>query len=182
MIYKLDNDYYVRPLRESDLEGPYPYWFEDQDVCKYNSHGKYFKNLKYFQDYINTLNSEKQVVWAICHASHKHIGNISIQNISFVNRNAELAIFLGDKEHWHKGVGYTASVKILSHGFYKLNLERIYCGTSANNDGMINLAKKLGMKEEGRRRSHIYLDNQWHDLIEFGILKQEFKCDSNMRS
>ena len=44
MIYDLKNGYYVRNLLKKDLDGPYMSWFEDQDVCKFNSHGKFFKN------------------------------------------------------------------------------------------------------------------------------------------
>lgn len=29
MIYQLDEQYYVRTFRKSDLEGPYLGWFED---------------------------------------------------------------------------------------------------------------------------------------------------------
>jgi hypothetical protein len=50
MIYDLKDQYYVRSLLESDLDGPYPTWFEDQDVCQYNSQGKLIKNKNYFKD------------------------------------------------------------------------------------------------------------------------------------
>jgi [ribosomal protein S5]-alanine N-acetyltransferase len=174
MIYTLDAGYYVRPLQESDLNGPYPTWFSDQDICRYNSHGKFFKNNAYFIDYLEGLNNEKQVVWAICHEMDGHIGNICLQDISFINRNAEIAFLLGDKRHWGKRVSFMAGQKLLEHGFNKLNIERIYCGTASTNKGMMKLALSLGMQQEGCRRSHLYLDGSWVDLIEYGILRHEF--------
>jgi RimJ/RimL family protein N-acetyltransferase len=39
---------------------------------------------------------------------------------------------------------------------------------------MQRLAKKLGMLEEGCRRSYFYLDGRWVDMIEYGILQNEF--------
>ena len=33
MIKQLNEQYYVRGLCEADIEGPYPLWFEDQEVC-----------------------------------------------------------------------------------------------------------------------------------------------------
>jgi RimJ/RimL family protein N-acetyltransferase len=39
---------------------------------------------------------------------------------------------------------------------------------------MKSLAKKLGMVEEGCRRSYFYLDGKWVDMIEYGILQDEF--------
>lgn len=174
MIYQLSEKYFVRTLRESDLDGPYMSWFEDQKVCAYNSHGKLFKTRDYFRNYITCQNGGDQVVWAICHQTHGHIGNISLQLISLINRNADFGVLIGDDRHWGKGVALQAGLKMLYHGFFKLNLKRIYCQTAASNVPMKGLAKKLGMTEEGCRRSHFYLDGKWMDMIEYGILHDEF--------
>lgn len=175
MIYQLNNFYFVRTLAEKDLEGNYLTWFEDQDVCQNNSHGKFFKTEEYFREYIRCLNQEDRVVWAICHKEDGHVGNICLQEISFVNRTAEFAILLGDKRHWRKGLGLLAGKKLLAHGFDKLNLERIYCGTAATNEGMIQLALALGMSHEGTRRQHLFLDGKRVDLLEYGVLRSETK-------
>lgn len=175
MIYQLPGQYFVRPLQASDLEGPYPSWFEDQDVCRYNSHGKFFKTAAYFQAYLDGLNSEDQVLWAICHETDGHVGNISLQGISFINRHADFTVLIGNKKHWGKGVAYEAAKKLFQHGFNRLNLERIWCATASPNIAMRKLAKKLGMVEEGCRRAHLYFDGEWVDMIEFGILRRECK-------
>jgi [ribosomal protein S5]-alanine N-acetyltransferase len=174
MIYQLSKDYFVRPLKEDDLDGPYPGWFEDQDVCRYNSHGKFFYTKAYFQQYVADLNKEDRVVWAICHVADGHIGNISLQQISFLNRSAEYAIILGDKRHWGRQVGLLASRALLRHGFLKLNLERVYCGTAVTNEGMKKLAIAIGMSLEGTRRRDLFLDGSWVDVVEYGILREEF--------
>lgn len=179
MIHQLADSYYVRGLHESDLSGPYPYWFEDQEVCKYNSHGKFFRNAQWFRDFYEGLNSDDQVVWAICHEEDGHIGNVSLGNIATINRNAEFAILIGDQRHWRKSVGLNASLALLNHGFEKLNLERIYCGTAIGNVGMNRLALRLGMVEEGRRRKHLFLDGGWHDMVEYGVLRDEFISKEN---
>ncbi len=175
MIYTLHDDYYVRPLCVSDLTGPYPSWFEDQAVCRYNSHGKFFKTEGWFRTYVENLDAEDRVVWAICHATAGHIGNVSLQGLSFINRSAEFAIILGAPGHSGKGVATAASRQLLRHGFDKLNLHRVYCGTAATNSGMIRLASAMGMTEEGRRRQALFLDGAWVDMLEFGVLREEFK-------
>ncbi|MDO9140132.1 MAG: GNAT family N-acetyltransferase [Methylobacter sp.] len=175
MIYQLSKDYFVRHLAEADLDGVYPSWFEDQDVTRYSSHGKLFKTKAYFNSYVEALNREDRVVWAICHVNDGHIGNISLQAISWIDRTAEFAILLGDKRHWAKGVGLLAGKKILGHGFNKLNLERIYCGTAATNDAMKKLAQTMGMVLEGTQRQHFFLEGSRVDLLEYGILRAEFE-------
>lgn len=179
MIYKLSNDYFVRTLTEDDLDGPYPNWFQDQEVCQYNSHGKFFKTRAYFKEYLNEINLEDRVVWAICHTEDGHIGNISLQQISLINQTAEFAIILGNKQHWGKGVGLLVGRKLLEHGFKKLNLERIYCGTAATNEGMKKLACAMGMAHEGTRRQHFFLEGSRVDLLEYGILRAEFEKNLN---
>ena len=174
MIYQLSKEYFVRPLVQDDVDGPYPGWFEDQEVCRYNSHGKFFKTKEYFQEYVAALDKEEQVVWAICHVKDGHIGNISLQQISSINRTAEFAVILGDKRHWGRGVGLLASHALVRHGFEKLNLERIYCGTAATNEGMKKLAVAIGMSHEGTRRRHLFLEGSWVDVLEYGILREEF--------
>ena len=174
MIYNIDENYFVRPLNEGDLEGPYVSWFQDQAVSQFNSHGKFFKTKNWFKEYVNSLDSEDKVVWAICDKNSGHIGNISLSNISFVNRNAELTIIIGNKDHWGKSIGFKSSKLIIKHGFNKLNLSRVYLGVASKNQGMINLALKLGMKQEGSRRNHLYLEGAWCDMLEFGLLKDEF--------
>jgi ribosomal-protein-alanine N-acetyltransferase len=174
-IYVLDADYYVRLLDESDLDGPYPRWFQDQEVCRYNSHGKFFKTKSHFQAYLAGLGGEDRVVWAVCHVDDGHVGNVTLQQISFINRTAEFAIILGDKRHWGRGVGRLAGRMLLRHGFEKLNLERIYCATAASNHGMSKLAAALYMKLEGTRRGHLYLDGARVDVLEFGVLREEFE-------
>ena len=114
------------------------------------------------------------MVWAVCHIEDGHIGNVALQKISQINQTAEFAVILGDKRHWGKGIGLLASKKIFEHGFSKINLERIYCGTASTNNGMKKLAKDLGMTHEGTLRQHIFLEGSHVDMLEYGILRSEF--------
>jgi RimJ/RimL family protein N-acetyltransferase len=179
MIYALNDHYYVRTLKQSDLDGDYPSWFEDQEVCRFNSHGKFFKTLDYFRQYLARIDLEDRIIWAVCHQSDGHIGNVALQNISIINRNAEFSIVIGNKRHWGKGVGKISGLKLIQHGLYKLNLVRIYCGTADTNIGMKSLALSLGMVEEGRRQKHLFLNGEWVDLVEYGLLREDVNLDKN---
>ena len=103
-----------------------------------------------------------------------HIGNISLQNINLLSRNAELAILLGDKNYWGKGYSKEASKILVNHGFTELNLHRIYCGTSADNLAMQNIAGYLGMQQEGRRLEALYKSGKYVDIVEYGVLQRDF--------
>ena len=124
-------------------------------------------------DYVQSVSSSNNdLVLAIVYKNNNiHIGNISLQNINWVDRSAEIAFILGEIDYWGKGIMLEAGKLILNHAFKALNLHRVYCGTSINNFGMIKLARKLGMKKEGVRRDAIFNNNNYYDLIEFGIIE-----------
>ena len=72
------------------------------------------------------------------------------------------------------GYGKEASVFILHHGFVRMNLERIYCGTSEDNMSMKNLFKYMLMAKEGIRRKAIFVNDQYRDIYDYGLLKSEY--------
>jgi ribosomal-protein-alanine N-acetyltransferase len=178
VIYRLSPEYFLRDLQAADLDGAYPGWFEDQEVCRFNSHGKFFPSRADLASYIDGCRGGDRVVMAICHDRDGHVGNVSLQSIAPIDRTAEFAILLGDKRHWRRGLGELAARAILAHGFDKLNLERIYCGTTASNLGMQSLASRLGMREEGRRRGHVFLEGERVDVLEYGLMRDEFRAVS----
>jgi RimJ/RimL family protein N-acetyltransferase len=63
----------------------------------------------------------------------------------------------------------------LDEVFRQLNLHRAEWWTYAENNASVQLAKKLGFKEEARLRETIFFDNRYHDLVVLGLLKQEFE-------
>jgi RimJ/RimL family protein N-acetyltransferase len=167
---------YLRALMEKDLTDAYLQWLNDEEVCAGNSHA-IFPNTEYkMKAYFESLkNGAQQVVLAIIHTeSEKHIGNVALQNINWISRSAEFAILLGNKDYWGGGFGTEAAKLIVEYGFRRLNLHRVYCGTIQGNKSMIKLASKLNMKEEGKRRDAIYKNGSYLDIIEYGVLQNEF--------
>lgn len=167
---------FLRPLRLEDANGNYPNWFNDKEVCKYNSHGDSLYTKQMAIDYINmvTTNSAYKVFAIVDEKNNKHIGNISLQHIDCKNNNAEFAIIIGEKDYYNKGYSKKAGILLFTYGFKELNLHRIYCGTSINNIPMQKLALSLGMKNEGQRIESFFKNGEYIDIVEFGILKKEF--------
>lgn len=167
---------YLRGLCMNDAEGNYPNWLNDSEVTRYNSHGEQTYTKEMAKEYIQMVsNSDFHQVFAIVEVpSQIHIGNISLQSINTKARNAEFAILIGEPSVYGKGLGEEAGKLLLSYGFSELNLHRIYCGTSSNNLGMQKLALKLGMKQEGVRRDGLLKNTQFADIIEYGMLENEY--------
>lgn len=172
LIFLKGKTLYLRPLTEDDVHGNYSKWLNDEEVVKYNSHGRFPQTKKKLLEYVNLVkHSMNIIVLAIIDIkSEKHIGNISLQSINWIDRNAEIAFVLGEKNFWSKGIMFEAGSMMLDHAFKVLNLHRVYCGTSSQNLGMQKLALKLGMKKEGERIDAIFKNNRYHSILEYGII------------
>jgi len=88
---------------------------------------------------------------------------------------ADVGLALGEKTAWNKGYGTETAKLLLNEVFRQLNLHRAEWWTYAENNLSIQLAKKLGFKEEARLRDAVFFDNGYHDLVVLGLLKQEFE-------
>lgn len=163
----------LRLLEENDIDGNYGSWLNDSEITAFNSHGRVPMTQEKLMNYVReVIKSNSMLVFAIIDKNtFSHIGNISLQNINWIDRNAEIAFLLGERTYWGKGVMFEAGKMVISHGFKMLNLHRIYCGTSSNNIGMQKLALKLGMTKEGIRREAIFKNGEYSDIVEFGLLR-----------
>jgi ribosomal-protein-alanine N-acetyltransferase len=167
----------LRPLKAEDVDGNYANWLNDSSVTQYNSHGRFPMTTENLMIYVTSASQSKTdlILAIISKESKEHIGNISLQNINWVDRSAEIAFILGNKKFWGKGIMEEAGNLMMRHGFKSLNLWRIHCGTSSANIGMQKLAVKLKMQKEGLRRDAIFNQGQYFDVIEYGILSSEYE-------
>ena len=188
--------FYLRPFIESDITEKYLSWFQDAEVCKYTSHGVFGYTKKQAIEFLENSDKKGDLIWAIIVKGTKwsknsipksdyhytayyelHIGNIALQNINNINRTAEFAGIIGEKDYWGKGIGTKAIQLLFKHGFNKLNIHKIYLGTAEYNKGMIRIAEKLGMTQEGCLCEHVFLNGEYQDVVRYGILKHEWSME-----
>lgn len=169
---------YLRSLVESDANGPYVNWFNDEEVCAGNSHHLRPFTAEAALNYIRHARqtNDSLILAIILREGDKHIGNIALDSINRVYRTAEFSIVIGDKSAWGSGYSNEAAQLICDHGFSVMNLNRIACGTFEDNEPMKKLAKFLGMKEEGRRRQAVFKRGRYLDIMEFGVLRSEYEA------
>jgi ribosomal-protein-alanine N-acetyltransferase len=150
-------------------------WFNDQEVCRFNSHHVFPMSAEDLLAYVRKVTQTRSsLVLAIAMAeSRRHIGNVCLQSVDPVARSAEFAIVIGERDCWGQGYSKDAACLILRHGFESMNLHRIHCGTTADNEPMLRLARALGMREEGLRRQAAFKGGRYVDIVEFGILADE---------
>lgn len=185
MIYETDK-VALRPYDKKFIEESIS-WFNDLEVIALNSHGRFPMTIEKAEEYYEEIkNSNNLIVWNIfaiksivhsCLDIEKElvfIGNISLQSIDFINRSAELAIIIGNKKYWKRGLGTEACRCVLYHAFMRLGLERVWSGTSILNKGMNNIFKKLNFTKEGVFRKAILNFGKLVDINCYSILKEEW--------
>lgn len=164
----------LRMLEEEDAE-EYFIWFNDEEICQYNSHHRFPETLESEREYIrNVRQNPSTIVFAVIElASKKHIGNVALQSINYIDRKAEISNMFGRKEFWGKGYATEAYRLLIQYAFSTLNLHRIGAGLMEGGIGAQKTMEHLGFQEEGRRRDAIYKAGAYHDIIEYGILNGE---------
>ncbi|MFD2114292.1 GNAT family N-acetyltransferase [Paenibacillus yanchengensis] len=103
------------------------------------------------------------------------IGHIALGNIDKKNNSARIRkVLLRATETRGKGYGYAMITTVLKIAFEELLLHKVTLGVFAYNESAIRSYKKAGFKEEGLIRDARKYENEYWDLVEMGMLEQEW--------
>jgi len=169
----------LRPVKRSDISY-FLKWFNDPEIVQYV--GLYLPMTEMYEEkFIEELGTTRArsdvilVIEAVEGDSTKPIGNCGLHQINPKDCNALFGIVIGEKDYWSKGYGLEAARLLIDYGFQQLNLHRISSYAFAFNERSIKLHKKLGFREEGRLRQATFKNGQYHDHVQFGILREEWR-------
>ena len=108
--------------------------------------------------------------------SDELIGTVTLDGISWTNRNTWLAIGIGNPRSRRQGFGTEATQLILKYAFHELNLHRVQLTVFSYNKAAIALYEKAGFTREGGHREYLKRDGQWYDMYLYGILSHEWEA------
>jgi len=115
------------------------------------------------------------IVFVIYHKEDKlPIGDIGLNHINWVNRNANIFAEIGEPEYWGKGIVGEASKLMIDYAFTELNLHKVHASVYNPNERSLRAAEKLGFEKEGILREHLYVDGKYVDNHRFSILRKEW--------
>ena len=165
------NKIFLEPFGEKHLSKEYIGWLNDPEVCRYNRHGDSLYTREKAVDYLLSVqNSENLIVFAvISNESKEHVGNVSL-NVSWHNRSGEIAILIGRKDYWGKGLGTEAYRLLIDFGFNELDLHRLSSGLVSANRGMARIVEKLGFQKEGILKEALFKNGQYLDIDQWGLI------------
>jgi len=137
-------------------------------------------DVRWYEDYLSRRGSE--VRCAVCLAdSGELVGMVSLTRIDHVHRHAEFNAVVGVRDRQNRGIGTAATRALVRHGFFDLNLHRIYVHVLCHNVGSIRMCEKAGFRHEGTIREGAYKNGRYHDLALMGVLRAEVPLDGEKR-
>lgn len=168
---------FIRPLSARDYSDRYANWFNDQEVCRDNRHGEVRYTTQDMKNYVQSvIQCGTAAAFAIrLNSDKRHVGNVSVSDITWRNGTGEVSILIGDKSVWGKGIGTEACALLIQYLFVRLGFKRCRMGILTRNKAMIRVAKKIGFKEKEIRRGAFFKKGEYLDVAMFGLNKNEFK-------
>jgi RimJ/RimL family protein N-acetyltransferase len=166
---------FLRAFEETDVENLVN-WRNDPEITNNLGGSTFYVSTIREKEWVRTAATKDQndIRLAICLIENKkHIGNINLTSINWINRSAEFSVFIGEKIEWSKGYATEAIKLMLNYAFFELNLHRVYLTVKSDNHKAIKLYKKLGFKQEGVLRESVYKNGIYHNMVSMSLLKTE---------
>lgn len=166
----------LRALTKGDIEKTL-FWHQQEDIRDlYLGHpfpvNKEMEELWYNK--VLTSNIPTTIFGIEVKESGTLIGLSLIKDINFINRTAELAIYIGEEQMRRKGYSTEATIMTLNFAFNYLGLNRIFLKVLERNNAAIGLYKKIGFTVEGVLRDSVFKNGNFENEVIMSILKREF--------
>ncbi|EKD69121.1 MAG: GCN5-related N-acetyltransferase [uncultured bacterium] len=167
---------FIAPLNLSDAAACYQ-WFIDPAIRRYLSSSALVNTLEKSKEFIASANcSRTTALFGIFHnEGGVHIGNVELQGIDLINRNASVGIAIGEKSYLGRGFGRETMELILGYAFGTLGLNMIFLNVFADNARAIASYEKCGFKKRGSLPQCFYRDGAYIDCVIMSITKDEYK-------
>lgn len=101
----------------------------------------------------------------------RRIGAVSAEEMHY--RRPELGYWLIPEVHG-QGYGKEAVGLVIDYVFRSYDKPAIGAGAFDHNDASRGLLESLGFTEEGRRREFMFVDGEYRDMVQYGLLREEW--------
>lgn len=164
---------YLSPMNSDDYL-KYTEWLNDYDVAKGVNQYVNMISINGEKEWLENAINDKYTFAVVCMNNDELIGNISLMNVSNIDKTAELGIMIGNKKYHSCGYGSEAIIILLNYAFKHVNLNNIMLKVYSFNTGAIKAYEKCGFKTFGVWKNSHYFDGEYVDEIFMNVLKEDF--------
>jgi RimJ/RimL family protein N-acetyltransferase len=172
---------------ERFITAKYLSWLNDQDVNQYLYVGRFPATIEEARARVERYgNHEIGIMFAIMtnlaprgdkieqtEEFSEFVGSISLSIKDSINRNAEIGLMIGSKEHWGKGLAGEAIRLTTEYGFNRLNLHKIEAGVIEANAASSRAFLKNGYIHYATIPEQYFLDGRYWDEQRFYKLQDK---------
>jgi RimJ/RimL family protein N-acetyltransferase len=145
-------------IYKSTLYLPYPYHINDA--------------LSWIETHYDNFIADKLYEFAITDKETGEVfGAIALSNNKNFN-HGELAYWIGES-YWARGYATEAAKAVLQFAFKEVKLHKVFARYFSSNIASGKIMEKIGMKQEGILKEHIFKEGKYEDLVYYGILEKE---------
>jgi len=101
------------------------------------------------------------------------IGCCGLCYVDYINRSAEISLYIGDEKHRNKGFGTMALSELKKKAFDDMNLVRLWTEIYSMNEPFIKLVEKAGYTREATLKNTVYKNGVWRDSHYYTLFKGE---------
>ena len=165
----------LRSLTELDATECYLRWMNDPQVNRYMESRLSKQTHESIREFIRTSNDSSDILLlGIFVVDGRHIGNIKLGPIHDYHRFAAIGIMIGERDCWGKGYATEAIRAVSRYAFESLNLEKLFAGCYASNQGSYRAFRRAGFILEGRLRSHVSSADRRDDDLQVGLTRADW--------
>jgi RimJ/RimL family protein N-acetyltransferase len=165
----------LRPLEPGDIDSLIR-WVNDAAVTLYLSQAVAYptSGSDGFRWLEELSRSHTDRVFAIETLEGRLIGSVGLHAIRWIDRKAELAVMIGERDCWNRGYGTWAVREMLRRGIEEMSLQRIYLRVASNHQAAIRVYRRCGFQSEGLLRRDRYVGRGYGDTLIMSVLMKEF--------
>jgi RimJ/RimL family protein N-acetyltransferase len=167
----------LREFEEDDWHATWPYE-SDPEVVRYQSHKEQTpeESRQRVQDAMALAQESPRLVHdlaVVLREDGRLIGRCGLKIVSPEHREGTLWYVL-HRSQWGKGYITEASEAMLDFGFGTLGLHRVFVDCDPRNTGSVQVALKLGMRQEAHFRENYFYKGEWCDTFILATLDREW--------
>ena len=153
-------------FNKKHLTSRYVSWLNDKVLMQYSEQRHKKHTIESCRAYWERCVKGKNYFWAIEDEKNGfgHIGNITAY-VDFYNSIADVALIIGHKDAGNMGYGFEAWKGVCEYLLSDGKIRKVTAGTLALNIPMLKIMNRLGMEDDGVRKSHYLIDGKAVDVI-----------------
>lgn len=153
------------PLEVKDASERYLSWLRDPIVTAETELRFTCQTLESLRDYIAQCTASPcDKIWRIIIKGDTHVGNIRLSSINWNHNRGRVALLIGDKSVWGKGIGSAAIDCLAHHAFEDMRLHKLSAGIYSSNPGSRRAFEKAKFTLEAALKDEAFVGERFLDV------------------